>query len=32
VQDIADASDYSSLAALSKTVKKYITCYTKDLL
>ncbi|MES2278409.1 MAG: HD domain-containing protein [Bacteroidota bacterium] len=32
IKDITDASDYSSLGALTKTVKKHITCYTKDLL
>lgn len=32
IQDIAYASDYSSLAALTKTVKKYITCYVKNVL
>jgi HD superfamily phosphohydrolase len=32
IKDIADASDYSSLGALTKTVKKHITCYVKDLL
>jgi len=31
LQDIASASDYSSLDALSRTVKKHITCYTKNL-
>jgi len=31
VKDIAAASDYSNLEALSKTVKKYILCYPKDL-
>jgi HD superfamily phosphohydrolase len=32
IKDITAASDYSSLAPLTKTVKKYITCYTKELL
>ena len=32
LQDIAKASDNSNLEALAKTVKKYIICYTKDLL
>lgn len=32
IQDITDASDYSNLHALAKTVKKYIICYTKQLL
>ena len=32
VKDIAAASDNSNLEALAKTVKKYILCYTKDLL
>jgi HD superfamily phosphohydrolase len=31
VKDITAASDYSNLEALSKTVKKYILCYPKDL-
>jgi len=31
VKDIAAASDYSNLEALSKTVKKYILCYDKKL-
>jgi HD superfamily phosphohydrolase len=31
VKDIATASDYSNLEALAKTVKKYILCYSKDL-
>ena len=32
IQDITLASDNSNLEALAKTVKKYILCYTKDLL
>jgi hypothetical protein len=32
VKDIAKASDNSNLEALIKTVKKHITCYSKDLL
>lgn len=32
IKDIAIASDYSNLETLSKTVKKYITCYTKDII
>ena len=32
IQDITAASDNSNLEALAKTVKKYILCYTKDLL
>jgi HD superfamily phosphohydrolase len=32
IKDITDASDYSSLGALTNTVKKNITCYIKDLL
>ncbi|MEZ2337582.1 HD domain-containing protein [Mucilaginibacter sp. RCC_168] len=32
VSDITKASDNSNLEALIKTVKKYITCYNKDLL
>lgn len=31
VQDITAASDNSNLSALAKTVKKYILCYSKDL-
>ena len=31
IQDITTASDNSNLEALSKTVKKYIFCYLKDL-
>jgi HD superfamily phosphohydrolase len=31
VKDIAAASDYSNLESLAKTVKKYILCYSKDL-
>jgi uncharacterized protein len=31
IQDIAGASDYSNLEALSKTVEKYILCYLKEL-
>jgi HD superfamily phosphohydrolase len=31
IKDIAAASDNSNLDALAKTVKKYILCYTKDL-
>jgi HD superfamily phosphohydrolase len=31
VKDIADASDYSSLGALTRTVKKHVTCYIKGL-
>lgn len=31
VKDIAAASDNSSLEALSKTVKKYLVCYSRDL-
>jgi HD superfamily phosphohydrolase len=32
IKDITDASDYSSLGALTKTVKKQILCYIKELL
>jgi HD superfamily phosphohydrolase len=32
IKDITLASDNSNLEALSKTVKKYILCYTKDLI
>jgi HD superfamily phosphohydrolase len=32
IQDITIASDNSNLEALAKTVKKYILCYTKDLI
>ena len=32
IKDIALASDNSNLEALTKTVKKYILCYSKDLL
>jgi HD superfamily phosphohydrolase len=32
IKDITLASDNSNLEALSKTVKKYILCYSKDLL
>lgn len=32
VHDITTASDNSNLEALAKTVKKYILCYSKDLL
>ena len=32
IQDITIASDNSNLGALAKTVKKYILCYTKDLI
>ncbi len=32
IQDITSASDNSNLEALAKTVRKYILCYTKDLL
>lgn len=32
VKDIAAASDNSNLEALAKTVKKYILCYSKDLI
>jgi uncharacterized protein len=32
LRDIAAASDNSNLEALAKTVKKYILCYTKDLI
>ncbi|QKJ31743.1 HD domain-containing protein [Mucilaginibacter mali] len=32
VRDITTASDDSTLGALAKTVKKYIFCYSKDLL
>jgi HD superfamily phosphohydrolase len=32
IQDITTASDNSNLEALAKTVKKYILCYTKDLI
>jgi len=31
IKDITEASDYSSLLPLAKTVKKYITCYAKEL-
>jgi HD superfamily phosphohydrolase len=31
IQDIARASDNSNLAALAKTVEKYVLCYNKDL-
>ncbi|RVU01501.1 HD domain-containing protein [Mucilaginibacter limnophilus] len=31
IKDITDASDSASLAALAKTVKKFITCYPKFL-
>ncbi|HEY9535551.1 MAG TPA: HD domain-containing protein [Mucilaginibacter sp.] len=31
VKDIATASDYSNLEALTKTVEKYILCYSKEL-
>lgn len=31
IQDITDASDSASLAALAKTVRKYILCYPKHL-
>jgi HD superfamily phosphohydrolase len=31
VKDIATASDYSNLEALAKTIRKYILCYSKDL-
>jgi HD superfamily phosphohydrolase len=31
IKDITDASDYSSLGALTNTVKKYITCYIKEI-
>jgi hypothetical protein len=31
IQDITLASDNSNLDALSKTVKKYILCYSKEL-
>jgi hypothetical protein len=31
IKDITLASDNSNLEALSKTVKKYILCYSKDL-
>jgi HD superfamily phosphohydrolase len=31
IKDIAAASDNSNLEALAKTVKKYILCYSKDL-
>ncbi|WP_214073090.1 HD domain-containing protein [Mucilaginibacter sp. dw_454] len=31
VNDIATASDYSNLEALTKTVKKHILCYSKEL-
>ncbi|HZX59379.1 MAG TPA: phosphohydrolase, partial [Mucilaginibacter sp.] len=32
LHDIASASDNSNLEALAKTVKKYVFCYTKDLI
>ncbi|MBS1525508.1 MAG: HD domain-containing protein [Bacteroidetes bacterium] len=32
VQDITTASDNSNLKVLAQTVKKYIVCYTKDLI
>ncbi len=32
IQDITLASDNSNLEALATTVKKYILCYTKDLI
>ena len=32
IKDITEASDYSSLGALTRTVKKHITCYAKELL
>jgi HD superfamily phosphohydrolase len=32
IQDITRASDNSNLEALAKTVKKYILCYTKNLI
>ncbi len=32
IKDITMASDYSNLETLTKTVKKYITCYTKDII
>jgi HD superfamily phosphohydrolase len=32
IQDITIASDNSNLEALARTVKKYILCYTKDLI
>jgi HD superfamily phosphohydrolase len=32
IKDIAAASDNSNLEALAKTVKKYILCYSKDLM
>ncbi|MFI5161693.1 MAG: HD domain-containing protein [Sphingobacteriales bacterium] len=32
LQDITAASDNSNLEALAKTVKKYVFCYTKDLI
>jgi uncharacterized protein len=32
LQDITKASDNSNLEALAKTVKKYVFCYTKDLI
>jgi hypothetical protein len=32
IQDITTASDNSNLEALARTVKKYILCYTKDLI
>lgn len=32
IRDITTASDDSALTALAKTVKKHITCYTKELL
>jgi HD superfamily phosphohydrolase len=32
LQDIAQASDNSNLEALARTVKKYIICYTKELI
>ena len=31
LQDIAQASDNSNFNSLSRTVKKYITCYSKGL-
>jgi hypothetical protein len=32
VHDITTASDNSNLEALAKTVKKYILCYSKELI
>ncbi len=32
IKDIAEASDHGSLGTLTKTVRKYIFCYTKNLL